>query len=47
MFLRAFWEAQMHAYEHAAGWVSSILTDRGQSTLTDTASTHVADLLEL
>jgi hypothetical protein len=21
MFLRAFWEAQMHAYEHAAGWV--------------------------
>lgn len=46
MFLRAFWEAQMHAYEHAAGWVRLRFADHPQLTLADTIYLPRADLLE-
>jgi hypothetical protein len=50
MFLRAFWEAQMHAYEHAAGWVSRgtmILDDVDRKKLTSSRVLNDTDLLEL
>jgi hypothetical protein len=50
MFLRAFWEAQMHAYEHAAGWVSRgtmILDDVDRKKLTSPRVLNDSDLLEL
>jgi hypothetical protein len=50
MFLRAFWEAQMHAYEHAAGWVSHgarMLNIVDKRKLTFLRVLHDTDLLEL
>lgn len=50
MFLRSFWEAQMHAYEHAAGWVSPPPVLRGRGKRDDAKVRHDtsvrADLLE-